>query len=103
MSVEGKQPSPFVPSHNPGVRLSKAATIPNAPLPAEGNGLFSNYVLAALVALSPYAISRILLPIVTLGFWRPGLGFWSYLFLLPITGIPATIACVFSLPSPLSV
>jgi hypothetical protein len=94
MSVQGTQPTPFVPSHDPGVRLSKAVTIPNAPLPAEGNGTFSNYVLAGIVALSPFAISRILIPLLTLGFWRPGLGFWSYLFLLPIAGLPATVASV---------
>jgi hypothetical protein len=59
----------------------------NAPLIglAEGNGSFSNYVLASLVLAVPWLLKRVL-PIVSRG------GFKTYLFLTALLGVPITIA-----------
>ncbi|KAJ7048541.1 sphingolipid C9-methyltransferase [Mycena amicta] len=63
------------------------ASIKNAPVVglAEGNGQFSNYQLAAVVIIVPYVLKSIL-PIVSYG------GFKTYLFMLVLTGVPATVA-----------
>ncbi|KAF9504272.1 hypothetical protein BS47DRAFT_1386281 [Hydnum rufescens UP504] len=68
----------------PGVRLTSVPTIKNAPLPAEGNGSFSNVQLALLLLLVPYAVKS-LLPLVSRG------GFYTYWFLFLLLGIPVTI------------
>jgi hypothetical protein len=67
------------------VRLTNVPTIKNAPLPAEGNGSFSNYVLAGAVLSIPWVIKRIL-PIVNRG------GFYTYWFLVLLLGVPVTVA-----------
>ena len=68
-----------------GIRTTSFPTIANAPLPAEGNGSFSNIHLAALVLGIPYFLKRIL-PLVNRG------GFYTYWFLVLLTGVPVTIA-----------
>jgi len=59
----------------------------NAPLIglAEGNGSFSNYVLASLVLGLPWLLKRVL-PFVNRG------GFKTYLFLTALLGVPTTLA-----------
>jgi hypothetical protein len=52
---------------------------------AEGNGSFSNRVLAALVLGLPWLLKR-LLPIVSQG------GLKTYIFLVAILGVPITVA-----------
>jgi len=66
-------------------RVSKAAAIPQPPYPVDGNGTFSNLQLAALVLISPWVLFKFFVPYFTLGFY-------SYLFFLPITGVPVTVA-----------
>jgi hypothetical protein len=68
------------------VRPTNYPAIKNAPIVglAEGNGTFSNYVLAALVIGVPYVVKSFI-PIVSRG------GFKTYLFVLIITGIPTTV------------
>lgn len=58
--------------------------VPHPPLPVDGNGSFNNYVLAALVLGAPVLVVRFI-PFVTLGFY-------SYLFLALLCGIPVTVA-----------
>jgi sphingolipid C9-methyltransferase len=65
-----------------GVRTSKAATIPNPPLPAEGNGSFSNLHLALLVFGTPLFFTR----------YVPFFGFTvSYWIMVVILGVPLTL------------
>jgi sphingolipid C9-methyltransferase len=68
-------------------RLTDVQNFKNAPLIglAEGNGSFSNYVLAALVLGVPWLLKRVL-PLVSRG------GFKTYLFLTALLGVPVTIA-----------
>ncbi|VDB96261.1 unnamed protein product [Peniophora sp. CBMAI 1063] len=51
----------------------------------DGNGTFSNYVLAGLVLTVPFFVKRIL-PLVSRG------GFKTYLFVALLTGLPVTVA-----------
>lgn len=60
--------------------------IANAPLPAEGNGSFSNLHLALLLFFTPAILLR-LLPFVKAS-WVP---WWLYFILMAITGVP--VAC----------
>src|SRR6267142_5024449 len=68
-------------------RLTNVPNFKNAPLIglAEGNGSFSNYVLASLVLGVPWLVKR-LLPCINRG------GFKTYLFLTALLGVPVTIA-----------
>lgn len=68
-------------------RLTNVPNFKNAPLVglAEGNGSFSNYVLASLVLGLPWLLKRVL-PFVSRG------GFKTYIFLTALLGIPITIA-----------
>jgi len=78
----------FIPnSMSSSVRVTNLPAIKNAPLAglAEGNGQFNNYHLAALVLTVPYLLKSFL-PLVSRG------GFKTYLFLLVLTGLPATVA-----------
>ena len=67
------------------VRITDYPAIKNAPFPAEGNGSFSNYVLAGAVVVVPYFVKKYL-PLMNRG------GFWTYLFVLLLTGAPVTVA-----------
>ena len=69
------------------VKATNYPSIKNAPLIglAEGNGSFSNYVLAALVLGVPYFVKKFL-PLIRYG------GFYTYWFLVLISGVPITIA-----------
>ncbi|KAF8326840.1 sphingolipid C9-methyltransferase [Cantharellus anzutake] len=67
------------------VRVTNVPAIHNAPLPAEGNGSFSNYHLAALVLGVPWVVKR-LLPLLNRG------GFCTYWFLVLLLSLPITIA-----------
>jgi sphingolipid C9-methyltransferase len=68
-------------------RLTNVQNFKNAPLIglAEGNGSFSNYVLALLVLGVPWLLKRSL-PLISRG------GFKTYLFLTILLGVPVTIA-----------
>jgi hypothetical protein len=68
-------------------RLTNVPNFKNAPLVglAEGNGSFSNYVLASLVLGLPWLLKRVL-PFINRG------GFKTYLFLAAILGLPITVA-----------
>lgn len=66
-------------------RKSTAVTVPQAPYPVDGNGTFSNLHLFLLVTLSPIVLFKFFIPYFTIGFW-------SYLFFLPLTGIPVAVA-----------
>ena len=68
-------------------RLTNVPNFKNAPRLglAEGNGSFSNRVLATLVLGLPWLLKR-LLPIVSHG------GFKTYIFLVAILGVPVTVA-----------
>jgi sphingolipid C9-methyltransferase len=68
-------------------RLTDVPNFKNAPSVglAEGNGSFSNYVLASLVLGLPWLLKRVL-PFVNRG------GFKTYLFLTALLGVPITIA-----------
>ena len=68
-------------------RLTNVPNFKNAPLIglAEGNGSFSNYVLASLVLGVPWLVKRVL-PFINRG------GFKTYLFLTALLGLPVTIA-----------
>ena len=68
-------------------RLTNVPNFKNAPRLglAEGNGSFSNRVLATLVLGLPWLLKR-LLPIVSHG------GFKTYIFLVAILGVPITVA-----------
>ena len=59
----------------------------DAPLPAEGNGSFSNVHLALLILLGPAVLLR-LLPFVKARWF----GWTSYLFLVALLGVPIAIA-----------
>ncbi|KAG8795648.1 hypothetical protein FRC12_011620 [Ceratobasidium sp. 428] len=87
MSDPASVPLPKTPSSSTtvGVRLTNLPSIKNAPLPAEGNGTFSNPTLAGLVLGVPYVVKRIL-PIVNRG------GSNTYWFLVVVLGLPVTIA-----------
>jgi hypothetical protein len=63
---------------------SKAVTVPQPPYPVDGNGSFSNLVLAGLVLTSPWILFKFFIPYFTIGFW-------SYLFFLPLTGVPVAV------------
>ena len=69
------------------VRLTNSPAIKNAPLPAEGNGSFSNVHLALLILLGPAVLLR-LLPFVKARWF----GWTSYLFLVALLGVPIAIA-----------
>lgn len=58
--------------------------VPHPPLPVDGNGSFNNYVLAALVLSAPFLVTRFI-PFVSLGFYL-------YLFLFLLCGLPVTVA-----------
>ncbi|KAH8914477.1 S-adenosyl-L-methionine-dependent methyltransferase [Atractiella rhizophila] len=65
-----------------GVRTSNAKTIPNPPLPAEGNGSFSNLHLALLLTVVPAILTG----------WVPYFGFkWSWWILFFTLGGPITL------------
>lgn len=68
-------------------RLTNVPNFKNSPRLglAEGNGSFSNRVLATLVLGLPWLLKR-LLPIVSHG------GFKTYIFLVTILGVPITVA-----------
>jgi hypothetical protein len=68
-------------------RLTNVPNFKNAPLVglAEGNGSFSNYVLASLVLGLPWLLKSAL-PLINRG------GFKTYLFLTVLLGVPITIA-----------
>jgi hypothetical protein len=68
-------------------RLTNVPSFKNAPLIglAEGNGSFSNYVLASLVLGVPWLVKRVL-PFINRG------GFKTYLFLTALLGVPVTVA-----------
>jgi sphingolipid C9-methyltransferase len=68
-------------------RTTNVPNFKNAPLIglAEGNGSFSNYVLASLVLGLPWLLKRAL-PFVNRG------GFKTYIFLTALLGVPITIA-----------
>ncbi|KAH8987786.1 sphingolipid C9-methyltransferase [Lactarius akahatsu] len=68
-------------------RLTDVPNFKNSPVIglAEGNGSFSNYVLATLVVGLPWLLKR-LLPVVNQG------GFKTYIFLATILGVPITVA-----------
>jgi hypothetical protein len=68
-------------------RLTNVPNFKNAPLVglAEGNGSFSNYVLASLVLGVPWLLKRVL-PFVNRG------GSKTYLFLTALLGLPVTVA-----------
>jgi hypothetical protein len=68
-------------------RLTNVPNFKNAPLVglAEGNGSFSNYVLASLVLGLPWLLKRVL-PFISRG------GFKTYLFLTALLGVPITLA-----------
>ena len=70
-----------------GVRVTNIPTIKNAPEVglAEGNGSFSNTVLAILVLGVPYVLKR-WLPLINRG------GFYTYWILVLLFGLPITIA-----------
>ncbi|KAG8931731.1 hypothetical protein FRC02_002283 [Tulasnella sp. 418] len=78
------KPSPSAQSTAVAVRTTNYPAIKNAPFPAEGNGSFSNPVLAALILGVPYVVKR-MTPIVSRG------GFKTYVFLLILTGFPTAI------------
>lgn len=67
------------------VRITNIPTIKNSPLPAEGNGSFSNAALAGLVLGVPYFLKR-LLPLINRG------GFYTYWFLVVVLGVPVTVS-----------
>lgn len=67
------------------VRVTNFPAIKNAPFPAEGNGSFDNYALAAAIIIVPYFVKK-WIPIVNRG------GFKTYLFVALITGMPTAIA-----------
>ena len=72
-------------SRKPVITTSVSA-FANAP-PAgiyDGNGSFSNYILAALVIFVPFFVKR-MLPLVSRG------GFKTYLFVALLTGVPVTV------------
>lgn len=62
-------------------------TIANALLPAEGNGYFSNYQLAAVILLAPAVLLR-LLPFVK----ASSVSWTVYFLLVALTGVPSAIA-----------
>jgi sphingolipid C9-methyltransferase len=68
-------------------RLTNVPNFKNAPLVglAEGNGSFSNYVLASVVLGLPWLLKRVL-PFINRG------GFKTYLFLTALLGVPITMA-----------
>ena len=73
-----------------GTTMSRLTNVPNfknaPPIGlAEGNGSFSNYVLASLVLGLPWLLKRVL-PFINRG------GFKTYLFLTALLGLPITIA-----------
>jgi hypothetical protein len=63
---------------------SSAVTVPQAPYPVDGNGSFSNLHVFILVAVSPILLFKFFIPYFTIGFW-------SYFFFLPFTGIPVAV------------
>lgn len=67
------------------VRVTNVPTIKNAPLPAEGNGSFSNLALAGLILGVPWVVKR-LIPFVNRG------GFYTYWFFVALLGVPVTVA-----------
>jgi hypothetical protein len=68
-------------------RLTNVPNFKNAPLVglAEGNGTFSNYVLASLILGLPWLLKRVL-PLISRG------GFKTYIFLTTLLGLPITVA-----------
>ena len=75
-------PAPSAPS--PSVRVTNIPTIKNAPLPAEGNGSFSNLHLGILLVVVPWIVKR----------WTPLLnrgGFYTYWFVFMLLGVPVTV------------
>jgi len=68
------------------VRLTSYPAIKNAPLPAEGNGTFSNLHLALAIFFAPAVLLR-LIPFVKAS-WVP---WWLYFFLVLLTGAPVAI------------
>lgn len=84
------QPSPSEKPASPtiegvGVRTTNYPTIKNASLPYEGNGSFSNIVLASLILVIPYFVKRFV-PIISWG------GVYTYCFLVAVLGVPITLA-----------
>lgn len=77
MSQPGSSSSP--------VRITNFPAIKNAPFPAEGNGQFNNYAMAAAIVIVPYFVKK-WIPVVNRG------GLKTYLFVAFITGFPTAIA-----------
>ncbi|KAG8892339.1 hypothetical protein FRC00_012234 [Tulasnella sp. 408] len=73
------------PGSSSTVRVTNFPAIKNAPFPAEGNGSFDNYALAAAIIIVPYFVKKYI-PVVNRG------GFKTYLFVALITGMPTAIA-----------
>lgn len=69
------------------VKLTNYPSIANAPLPAEGNGTFSNLHLAFLIFFTPAVVLR-LIPFVNPKWF----GWFSYLLLCALFGAPVAIA-----------
>jgi len=65
-------------------KVSQAVTVPQPPYPVDGNGDFNNLQLTALVLAAPFILFKFFIPYFTIGFW-------SYIFFLPVTGVPVTI------------
>jgi K+-transporting ATPase A subunit len=63
------------------------AAIANAPLPAEGNGSFSNYHLCALVLLTPAVLLRFV-PFVKVS----SMSWLVYFVFVALFGVPVTVA-----------
>lgn len=64
--------------------MTDRPAIPNAPMPFESSGSFSNYHLAAIVLVVPYLLTKIL-PTFYFSFRT-----WYTLFLV-LTGLPVTV------------
>lgn len=62
--------------------VTNCPTIRNAPLPAEGSGTFSNYVLVAIVTVVPFFLTRFV----------PYFSFsTAFVFLFLLTSLPLTV------------
>lgn len=68
------------------VKLTNYPSIANAPLPAEGNGSFNNFHLAALILIAPAIVLR-LIPFVNPKWF----GWFSYILLCALFGGPIAI------------
>lgn len=70
---------------NPKTVISRSQyAVPHPPFPVDGNGSFSNLVLTASILGAPVLVVRFI-PFLSLGFW-------SYIFLVLLCGLPVTVA-----------